>query len=230
MLNIVRLIFLYFIIIVFTLLVCVRVGGGETIICSFDDTQQGFVYAWNYQLPSPSMSSVCDSSNAAFTLHPPVFSFSTKQISETTSQTGEEWSSASLTGCDLLHVPWDGFPVIVPMMVFISSPHESTPVRMRDHNICWIQMRRPSRWWQRSATVPQGALSPSGRGRATSASTWLDSPIKWHHEFCLMDVFCFFFKGPTHCFITSIQSQPVFLINIPFLVEHPHCWVLYKNN
>lgn len=80
------------------------------------------------------------------------------------------------------HCPHDGF--------YFLSTWEHTG-EARDHNICWIQMRRPSRWWQRSATVPQGALSPSGRGRATSASTWLDSPIKWHHEFCLMDFFFF---------------------------------------
>lgn len=229
MLNIVRLILLYFIFIIFTLLLCVRVARG-------DHHLQFWRYTTTFCLRLKLSAAFAEHVVSVWLLKRHFHSAPThvlifhQQISETTSQTGEEWRPRQCLSNRLWfapralrrfpgHCPHDGF--------YFLSTWEHTG-ETRDLNICWIQMRRPSRRWQRSATVPQGALSPSGRGRAPSASTWLDSPIKWHHEFCLMDIF--FFKGPTHCFITSIQSQSIFLINIPFLVEHPHCWVLYKNN
>lgn len=130
MLNIVRLILLYFIFIIFTLLLCVGVGRG-------DHHLQFWWYTTRFCLRLKLSAAFAEHVVGVWLLkrhfHPApthVLIFH-QQISETTSRLVRNGGpgSASLTGYDLLHVPWDGFPVIAPMMVFISSPHESTLVR-----------------------------------------------------------------------------------------------------
>lgn len=210
MLNTVRLILLYFIFIIFTLLVCVRVGRG-------DHHPRFWWYIIRFCLRLKLSAAFAEHVVSVWLLKCHFYPAPThvlifhQQISETTSQTGEEWRPRQCLSNRLWfapralrrfpgHCPHDGF--------YFLSTWEHTG-ETRDHNICWIQMLRPSRRWQRSATVPQWGhchlVDEDVRHQRQRDLIHLLNDIKW----VLFDGL-FFFKGRTHCFITSIQSQPIF--------------------
>lgn len=116
------------------------------------------------------MTAKCFMTSRTLLILPPCYHFH-RQISDSS---GIELGGASLIGYDLLHVPWDICPVIVFMMVFLSTWEQTG----KNHNICWIQMCQSVCRRQWCTFVLQGALSPCGQEHV-SASTSLDLSITW---------------------------------------------------